>query len=121
MKVLISPETLNSTASVIEDGPLGLLYVQCLDAYGFQRELTVRQSVSNPEEYVIQVYVHPVRRHTVTVSLRDWSAFYANFSDMVGRYPDSLFNAPNPHRARCAGFVSMQEMIFRGIALEWVL
>lgn len=121
MKILIAPETLNSTACAIEDGPLGLLFVQCLDAYGFQREMTVRESTNEKDEFIVQVYVHPGRRHTVRVTLKEWSAFYASFSDTVARYPDCLFNAPNESRARCAGFVSMQEMIFRGVPLKDVL
>lgn len=121
MKILISPEALNSTACAIESGPLGLLYVQCLDAYGFQREMTVRESNDEKGEFIVQVYMHPGRRHTVRVSLKEWSIFYASFSDTVARYPDCLFNKGNDARARCAGFVSMQEMIFRGVPLKDVL
>lgn len=121
MKILISPETLNSTACVIENGPLGLLYVQCLDAYGFQREMSVHESQSEKGEFIVQVYVHPGRRHTVRATRKEWETFRASFCDTVTRYPDCLFNKSNASRAQCAGFVSMQEMIFRGVPLKEVL
>lgn len=121
MKILITPETLNSTACAIENGPLGLLFVQCLDAYGFQREMTVRESNDTKGEFLVSVYVHPGRRHTVRVSCKEWEAFRTSFCDTVARYPDCLFNKGNASRAQCAGFVSMQEMIFRNVPLKDVL
>lgn len=121
MKILIAPETLNSTACAIENGPLGLLFVQCLDAYGFQREMTVRESNDTKGEFLVSVYVHPGRRHTVRVSRKEWESFRASFCDTVARYPDCLFNKGNASRAQCAGFVSMQEMIFRNVPLKDVL
>lgn len=112
-KILHSPEALNSTACVIQDGPLGALYVQCIDAYGFQRELSVHL-FPNSGKADVTVYQHPGRRDVQTLPHGIGRQFVVRFADAVTKYPGSLFNAGTLETPRCRGFVGLCERLHRG-------
>lgn len=110
------------------------LYVQAIDAYGFQRELSVqRLHVYNPDtgktSYVweMHVYAHPGRRNRYEVSEAQAKGFISAFLSLCERYPDLLFNSPfwresdakTPANVRpvSAGFVTLCERLHRGASL----
>lgn len=118
MQILLSPETLNSTACVMRDGPMGLLYVQVIDAYGFQRELTV---CKEGESLAVRVYQHPGRRESQLVTRAEGVRFIEEFCAYTAKYPAALFGPATATEPRCAGFVRLQERLFRGEELKHCL
>lgn len=108
MKTYTLPESSNACCLVRDDGSL---FVQIIDAYRFQREMIVSPTV---EGFTVHVYQHPARREIVQTTRAVGAKFLARFLEITEKYPTLLFNAANASEARCAGFVSLQESIFRG-------
>lgn len=116
--VILTPETNNSTACVIVRGPGAPLYIQALDAYGYQRELVLKQDGPG---FVVHCYQHPGRRIVVPITAKQADRLANRIEEICERYPHFLFNGPGEDRARCAGFVTLQEGIFRGIPFADIL
>lgn len=114
------------------------LYVQSIDAYGFQRELSVQRThknvfnSTNGQYEVIyywesHVYCHPGRRDAQEVSESQAKHFIAEFLRLARDYPSLLFNAAfwraNDEQTaanvmpRNAGFVRLCERLHRGASL----
>lgn len=114
-QTLLSPEQSQTTACVIADGPLGLVYVQALDAYGFQRELSLVRDLDIRTEhfghYLLKAYMHPGRRDETYLSATQAAAFVARIDVICREYPQTLFGKGE---ARNGGFVRLCEMIHRG-------
>ncbi len=111
-EILLSPESIpGSTASVIVNGTLGKLFVQIIDAYGFQRELVARE-IENGFEFT--VYQHPGQRTIQDTNVDDGEKFIARFIETVIKYPNFLFNSPTKDLPRCSGFVKLCERIRYG-------
>jgi hypothetical protein len=98
------------------------LYVQAIDAYGFQREMSValihRYNVETGETVYLweaHTYQHPGRREIAELSANVAQRFIARFLELAEKYPDLLFNVGNDRYARSSGFVTLQERIFRGV------
>lgn len=110
------------------------LYVQSIDAYGYQRELSVqrthRYNVSTGETvyyWESHVYCHPGRRNVQEISESQAKHFIAEFLRLAREYPTLLFNAAfwraNEEQTaanvmpRNSGFVHLCEMLHRGADL----
>lgn len=114
-QTILSPEQSDSTACVLVNHPCGKLYVQALDAYGFQRELSV---VEIPEGFRVSVYMHPGRRESEQVSIKTGERFMARFLEITQSYRGLLFNPTEANRPKNAGFVSLCERLHRGEAVS---
>ena len=126
MQTLHSPDN-GSTAAVLLDGPLGRLYIQALDAYGFQRELSVTAgSTSLPcSGFTLKAYMHPGRRDSLDIRADQAAEFVARISDICAdkNLVALLFNVKEDGagRARCNGFVHLCEAIHRGESFASVM
>lgn len=101
------------------------LYVQAIDAYGFQRELIVQRTYRfNPgtDETIYfwqsHVYAHPERRNVQEISEAQAKHFISEFMRLARDYPTLLFNAnatlPNGHFQPVSdGFVTLCERLHR--------
>ncbi len=116
-RVIHSPDN-GSTASAIVSGPLGSLYIQALDAYGYQRELVLRQEGIS---FRLDCYQHPGRRAVLNLTRAQADRLVSRMEEICKLYPSLLFNLSGENRARCAGFVTLQEQIFRGESIADVL
>jgi hypothetical protein len=118
-RLLHSPDN-GSTASVQLHGALGTLYIQALDAYGFQRELSITAgSASQPcSGYSLKAYMHPGRRDSLELRADQVAEFVARIEDICAdaNLTALLFNVKEngDGRARCNGFVHLCEAIHRG-------
>lgn len=115
-RTLHTPDN-GSTACVIVSGPLGSLYIQALDAYGFQRELSI---VANDDfasqafgRFKLKAYMHPGRRDELYLTDEQADKFVKRIEHVCAKYPSFLFNTPDTG-ARCNGFVHLCESIHRG-------
>lgn len=105
------------------------LYVQAIDAYGFQRELIVQRTYRfNPSTgetvyfWQSHVYMHPGRREIQEISEAQAKHFISEFLRLARDYPTLLFNAnatlPNGHfRPTSEGFVRLCERLHRHASL----
>jgi hypothetical protein len=104
------------------------LYVQIIDAYGYQRELIVQ--VGYPGENAnYHAYQHYGRRYTSQVSNAAAKAFIARFLQQTKEYPSLLFNECVPKygdvitepikfiRPACVGFVLLSDRLLNGYPL----
>lgn len=110
MKTFPHLEKSHSCAIVRDDGSL---YVQSIDAYGFQREMTVAPVVDG---FSVHVYQHPGRREIVKMTRAKGGKFITRFLHLVEKYPTILFPAEGqvPQLSRNHGFVMFSERVFRG-------
>ncbi len=94
------------------------LYVQAIDQYRFQRELSVdfRHEPGNSSIlfWESHVYQHPGRRHIVKLGKSQAEAFIIRFLELCEQYPSLLFNAEDSNRERHEGFVHLCERLHRG-------
>lgn len=114
MKTILTPERSQSTACVQLRAP-GDLYIQAFDAYGFQRELTLRETGA-AGSFQIMVYQHPGRRGWYDMSRAQgrklMAALIARAESEV--YSPLMFNPEGLGHPRNAGFVRFCEAAFRG-------
>lgn len=122
-EILHSPDN-GSTAAVLLNGPLGRLYVQILDSYGFQREMTLREMPEDAGErhfgpWTVNVYQHPGRRDIAYLSDAQAERLVARIREVCADHPSVLFNVADAsvNRARCHGFVHLCEAIHNGQAV----
>lgn len=110
MKTFPHLEKSHSCAIVRDDGSL---YVQSIDAYGFQREMTVAPIVDG---FTVHVYQHPGRREIVKMTRAKGGKFLSRFLHLAEKYPTLLFPADGecPQLSRNHGFVVFSERVFRG-------
>ena len=94
------------------------LYVQAIDAYRNQRELTV--SIAG-NEVVLHAYIHPHFRRMVPEDKRRAQKFIARFMELVDKYPTLLFNEKNDNYASNDGFVHCIDDILAEVPLINVL
>ena len=118
-------EVPHGTVQTFGSDGLSRLYVQAIDAYGFQRELTIR---SDGVGYECLVYQHPGRREIFKVSQRKGREFIKAFVKQVKEYPVLMFNdtgypasATQLQRPRHEGFVRLCEQLHRGEPLSPLL
>jgi hypothetical protein len=116
----------NEWTPEVSDDWLLELYVQLIDAYGYQRELRVeRVPHRDPEQtfWRSHAYQHP-GRHQISVMSQDTAiGFIHKFFNQVERYPSLLFNDDQIEdgklqRARGDGFVHLNELLLRGLPLS---
>jgi len=80
------------------------LSVQCFDAYGYQRELSVHLQreagapLNSRRTWVVHAYRHPGRREITEVSGKVARAFIERFWELTRDYPSLLFNETGEHR-----------------------
>ncbi len=110
MKTFPALEKSHSCLVVRDDGSL---FIQSIDAYAFQRELLISPIVNG---FAVHVYQHPGRREIVEMTRAKGGKFIRRVLELAEKYPALLFNAEGEHpgQARNAGFVHLQERIFRG-------
>lgn len=99
------------------------LYVQAIDQYSFQRELSVGR-IHEPGDskkilWESHIYQHPGRRFVQNVSESVAKRFTDRFLELCETYPALLFNKTGDHskdvaRPRHEGFVRLAEMMHRG-------
>ena len=92
------------------------LYVQSIDIYGFQRELTVRPSL-DAGEYEVHSYIHPGIRSRQFVSRYVALHFIERFRELITKHPDLYFNATKTEPvflARNDGFVRLHTRLISG-------
>jgi hypothetical protein len=93
------------------------LYVQVVDAYRYQRELTVafrhRPGASGDLFWEGHIYRHPHRREVSEIDERTAKRFIVRFLYLCDNYPTLLFNEADPSRDRpqCEGFVHLAERL----------
>jgi hypothetical protein len=95
------------------------LYVQAIDAYRFQREMSVAlihryDPTTGKTSYLWEAhtYKHPGQREIAELSADVAKRFIARFLELSEKYPSLLFNESTAERARNEGFVHLQERIF---------
>jgi hypothetical protein len=110
MKTFPRLEKSHSCVIVRDDGSV---FVQSIDAYGFQREMTVSPIVNG---FTVHVYQHPGRREIVKMTRAKGGKFLTRFLHLAEHYPTLLFPADGecPQLSRNHGFVLLCERIFRG-------
>lgn len=98
------------------------LYVQSIDAYGFQRELSVgkihRYDPATGKTrffWECHAYQHPGRREISEVSEYVATRFIAEFLKFCRSYPSLLFTETQPINR---GFVALSERLLRGEKLS---
>lgn len=102
------------------------LYVQLVDVYGYQRELSVERVPHADAEQTFwrsHAYQHPGRRQISVISQNTAIGFIHKFLGQVKRYPSLLFNDDQIEdgklqRARGDGFVQLNESLLRGRSLN---
>ena len=122
-----------ASASVIynvfeHDGkPMPKLYVQVIDQYGFQRELTVqrlREHETNECYWEYHVYMHPGRHWFQKCTDLMAKRFVARFLEWCEKHPELLFNPPEViietkrFKPRCEGFVRLAEQLHLKVMLN---
>lgn len=109
MRTLLTPEQSKSGSCVQLRAP-GDLYIQSFDAYGYQRELILLESGLG---YKLTVYQHPGRRETRELSRAQGRKLMAA---LIARAESEQYHVLlfSPIAPRNAGFVHLQEAIFRG-------
>lgn len=95
------------------------LYVQAIDAYGFQREWTLQYrhepGDSSDCYWESHAYHHPGRRDIQRMAPKAAARVVAHFLDICQDYPTLMFNASQDRvRARHEGFVKFHEVMLRG-------
>lgn len=126
-EILHSPDN-GSTASVILNGPLGLVKIQALDAYGFQREMSLTlnpdQNTQHFGSHLLGVYMYPGRHDETYLTKRQAEAFTDRIREVCADHnlTGLLFNKPEAGqgRARCSGFVHLCETIHSGSAWDGI-
>ncbi len=113
VKTLLSPER-SGSGTCVQVRDAGGLYVQSFDAYGFQREMTLKEAASGTG-WVLQVYQHPGRRQEISLTLAQGRKLLAAFvaraeSDL---YFPLLWNPEALGNPKNRGFVRFQEAVFR--------
>ena len=110
MKTFPHLEKSHSCLIVRDDGSV---FVQSIDAYGYQREMIVSPVIDG---FTVHVYQHPGRREIVKMTRAKGGKFITRLLELAEKYPALLFNAEGEHpgQARNRGFVHLQERIFRG-------
>jgi hypothetical protein len=111
----------HATLQVKEDGEV---FIQCLDAYGYQREMSIRP-VEN-KMFRVHVYVHPGRREIKQVGNHAGKNFIDKLLRTCTDNPQLLFNPSIAHASfsyspRNYGFILMQERIFQGMPLNKII
>lgn len=98
------------------------LYVQVIDAYSYQRELTVeyRHEPGDSKNlyWEYHIYRHPGRRRVEKVSQKVATAFIERFLHLCEDYPVLLFNEGTIDRPRSDGFVRLAERLHDGEKLS---
>lgn len=118
----------HTSVRIGDDG--STLYVQCVDAYGYQREISVRRVARSHESYAsgaheITSYVHPGRRYSGVVSRGVARRFVSRFRELITEYPTLLVqtsrypspDAPDASEHMCAradGLVRVSERMLLG-------
>lgn len=118
---------LSYTADVVKNDRGQLkLYVQLIDDYGYQRELTV-EYVQNSDPlktlWRYHAYRHPGRRNISLASPEVAIHFIRKFFGQTKRYPSLLFNEQRIVDGKCerptgAGFVHLNEQLLDGASLS---
>lgn len=98
------------------------LYVQVIDAYRYQRELSVqlRWEPGNSKNlfWEYHIYRHPGYRYIGTISEAVATRFIERFLEQSQQYPTLLFNEASDRQARCEGFVHLAEKLHDGYELS---
>lgn len=88
-------------ACVLRDHPLGRLYIQAIDAYGHQMELSLSAGG------FLHAYIHPGQRAIHQLLPAQAEAWVGRLSELATRYPDLLANEQTTAQGRNAGLVHL--------------
>jgi hypothetical protein len=96
------------------------LYIQVIDAYGYQRELSLaymRVPGRGDEGYRWEIYSykHPGIRNISELNTLTATAMIVRLVELATKYPSLLFNEGTPRQARHNGFVRFHDLLLRGI------
>jgi hypothetical protein len=98
------------------------LYIQCIDAYGRQLELSI-QYRHEPGEFdkmhwELHAYRHPGVREICTLPKKLAEEFISRILDLCARFPSLLFNDPghglDKSSPNCSGFVRLHTGLLDG-------
>ncbi len=89
------------------------MFVQCMDAYSYQRELIIEWSKES-NNYIIHSYLHSSMRNIQNVSKLLGERIMDKFNTHCRDYPYTLFNS-NDTRPRAEGFVGFHTKCLGGI------
>lgn len=97
------------------------LYIQAIDAYRYQRELSIeyrhRPGNSDDMYWECHAYRHPGVRHITEPSKAVAEKLIARILELCEKYPSLLFNSSDdagPGRARHEGFVHFHDILLAG-------
>ena len=105
-----------ASACLIHTTPHGKakLFVQVLDAYGYQRELTISHVGG---AFELHAYRHPGRRFQSQIPEKLATKLISRFLDLAQRFPSLLWNHAG-NMPRNSGFVHLHERMLDG-ATRW--
>jgi hypothetical protein len=105
-----------------EKGKFPKLFVQVIDAYGYQREFILNLHCENDAMvWQYTIYHHPGRRFQSEVKEKIAIKFIKRFLYLCQKYPDLLFNKATTTqfaRPRNSGFVHFAERLHREEPLD---
>lgn len=94
------------------------LYIQTIDAYRYQRELTIelRREPGSSSVYFWEchAYKHPGQRNVQTVTKQVAESLIERILHLARNYPTLLFNENSETRARHEGFVHFHDRLLAG-------
>jgi hypothetical protein len=94
------------------------LYIQSIDEYGYQRELTIQFRYEPGDSgncyWESHIYMHPGRRAIAKLGKSQAENVILRIISLARDYPDLLFNVTSSNRPRNAGFVRFAEQLHRG-------
>ena len=97
------------------------LYIQAIDAYRYQRELSIEfmrvhgRSDEASYHWQIHAYKHPGIREISQPEPMVAKGMINRLVDLATKYPDLLFNKGTADRARHEGFVHFHDVLLNGV------
>jgi hypothetical protein len=94
------------------------LYIQVIDAYRYQRELTIGLRHSDGDmkklHWESHAYTHPNFRHVMTLTPINAQKVITRILDLANNSRILLFNDAHPLQARHEGFVHFHNLLLAG-------
>jgi len=99
--------------TIVNDLPK--LYIQCIDAYGYQRELTIQVKIVDGVRIgYSHAYLHPYGRSEKNINPRQARNLIRRFITITQKWPELLFNKKSDSRETATGFVRWHTQLVFG-------
>ncbi len=106
-----SMSTVQFNEGTVADDKYPSMFIQSIDAYGFQREVVVRFD-KDKNEYSFHSYMHPYIRHIKFISRKEGEEILQAIVNLLEKTPNVWFDPAVTPRAK--GFVMFHTRLLSG-------